>query len=278
MASEQSCRVMANRIKTLLIHGVTADKNIKKYIASTFSDPDPEALREILQDETDNDRDSLTDLIFTPDETVQCRLEAQIETETFNPDDEERICRRIAMEKPESCLIFPEKRITIKLSLPTAIITAYVSRLKITQRLPLKLIAVINQQFDKAMARLIKVKLRNSGMQFTSEQVDFLYDFFKALSPSKKFLYYLNFMIPFLESLPANKTVEMALQAQREQYRNNIDLATRFEIMLKKSNMETLMLQGIRTPHISKAETIENIATIDDICYALWSQTDQIET
>ncbi len=271
MASKQSCQVMADKIKNILIHGVTTDKNIKRYITSTFSDTNPEALQEILHDETDHDRDSLIDLIFTPDETVQCQLETQIETERFNSDDEKHLCRLIAMDKPESCLIFPEDRITIKLPLTPAIITAYVSRLKLTQRLPLKLRTVINQQSDKAMARLIKVKLRNSGMQFTSEQIDFLYDFFKALSSSKKFLYYVNFVIPFLESLPANKTVEMALQAQREQYLNNIDLATRFEIMLKKSNMETLMLQGIRTPHISKAETIENIATIDDICYAIWS-------
>ena len=273
MASEQSCRVMANRIKTILIHGVTADENIKKYIASAFSDPDPEALQEILYDEADNDRDSLIDLIFTPDETVQCQLEAQIETETFNSCDEKHLCRLIAMDKPESYLIFPEDRITIKLPLTPAIIAAYVSRLKITHRLPLKLIAVINQRFDRETVLPVKVKLRNSGMRFTLEQIDFLSAFFNALSPAKKFLHYLNFVIPFLESLPANKTVEMALQAQREQYLNNIDLATRFEIMLKKSNMETLMLQGIRTPHISKAETIENIATIDDICYALWSQT-----
>jgi len=278
MASEQSCHKLANRIKTILIHGVTADKNIKKYIASTFSDPDPAALREILHDETDNDRDSLTDLIFTPDETVQCQLEAQIETETFNYDDEERLCRRIAMERPESCLILPDDGVTIKLPLTPAIITAYVSRLKITQRLPLELRNVINQQSDKTTALQIKVKLRNSGIQFTSIQIDFLHDFFKALSPVEKFMYYLNFVIPFLESLPANKTVQKALQDQREQYLNNIDLATRFEIMLKKSNMETLMLQGIRTPHISKAETLAKIAAIDDICYSLWSKADKLET
>ena len=244
---------MADRIKTILIHGITADQNIKRYIASTFSDPDPEVLREILHDETDNGRDSLTDLIFTPDETVQCQLEAHIETETFNYDDEKRLCRRIAMEKPESCLILPDDGVTIKLPLTPDIITAYVSRLKLTQRLPLELRTVINQQSDKATALLIKVKLRNSGMQYTSEQIVFLVDFFKALLPGEKILYYLNFVIPFLESLPANKTVQKVLQNQREQYLNNIDLAKRFEIMLKKSNMETLMLQGTRTPHISKA-------------------------
>ena len=88
----------------------------------------------------------------------------------------------------------------------------------------------------------------------------------------------MNFVIPFLESLPANKSVQKALQDQREQYLNNIDLATRFEIMLKKSNMEILMLQGIRTPHISKAETLAKIAAIDDICYSLWSKADKLET
>jgi len=278
MASEQSCHKLANRIKTILTHGVTADQNIKKFIASTFSNPNLEALREILYDKTDNDKDSLTDLIFSPDEAVQCQLETLIETETFNSGDEKRICRRIAMEKPESCLIFPDAGVTIKLPLTPAIITAYVSRLKLTQRLPLKIRTVINQQSDKATALLIKVKLRNSGIQFTSEQIDFLDVFFKALSPGEKILHYLNFVIPFLESLPANKTVQKALQDQRQQCLNNIDLATRFEIMLKKSNMETLMLQGIRTPHISKAETLAKIAVIDDICYALWSKADKLET
>jgi len=272
MASEISCLKLAERIKTILIHGVTADKKMQRYIASVFFSPDTEALREILYDEADNDRDSLIDLIFTPDETVQCQLEALIETDRFDSGDEEHICRIIEMEHVKSCLIFPDERMTIKLPLTPAIISAYVSRLKLTQRLPLKLITTINQRFDKATSLLIKVKLRNSGMRLTSERIDFLCAFCKTLSNSKKFPDYLNFMIPFLESLSADTTVREALQDRRTQYMNHIDQARWFETKLKKSNMETLMLQGIRTPYISIVETMAKIAAIDDICCAIGSK------
>ena len=256
------------------MHGVIADKDMKKYIASVFSDPDPAELQNILHDKADSDSDSLIDLIFTPDETVQCQLETLIETEPFNFRDEECICQRIEMQVPESYLIMPDDGVKITLSLTPGIITAFVSRLKLTQRLPLKLRTVINQQSDQETALRIKVKLRNSGMKFTSASIDFLCAFFKALSQSKRFPDYLDFVIPFVESLPANTTIRMALQNQRNQCQNHIDLANRFEILLKQSNMETLMLQGIRTPYISKAETLAKIAVIDDIYYAIMARTE----
>jgi len=278
MASEQSCRVMASRIKTILIHGIAADKKTQQYIASVFLSPGPEMLRKILHDETDSDRDSLLDLIFTPDETAQCQLEALIEAGNFDSGDEKRICRIIGMESAKSCLILPNERISISLPLTPAIILAYVSRLKLTRTLPLKLIAVINQRFDKAVALQVKVTLRNSGLRFTGAQIDFLSKFFKVLSSDKKFQDHFNFMIPILESLPANKTIRKALQDQRKQYINHIDQAAQFKKMLEKGNMETLMLRGIRTPYISEAQTLAKIAAIDDICYSIWTKKENFET
>lgn len=245
------------------------DKRIQKFIASAFSDPDPKELGRILNDETNSDRDSLLDLIFSPDESVQRQLEPLLESENFNSEDEKQVIRRIQKAAPKSELVLSDDDIRIELRLTPSIVAAFVDRLNITQRLPDQLTAIIDQHPDQARVLDVKVRLRNSKLIFTPAISAFLSIFFKTLLPSDRFDVYFNFVLPRLQGLPAGQAVIPALQVMREQYRLQLDQAARFETMLKRNNVETLMLQGIRTPYISKTETRANIAIIDDLCYML---------
>ncbi len=269
MASQSSCIKLADRIVSILARGVVMDEQTRSFITSILSDPDPTELGRILKDETNSDRDSLLDLIFTPDESVQRQLEPSLETEDFNSEDEKRITRRILEKTPPSGLIPPDADIRIELSLTPDIITAFVNRLNITQRLPAQLAAIINQHPDRDKVLTLKVRLRNSKLIFTPAIIAFLSIFFKTLLPSDRFYEYFNFVLPRLQSLPADQAVIPSLRLMREAYRRQLDQATRFDTMLKHNNMETLMLRGIRAPYISKTETRANIAIIDDLCYIL---------
>ncbi len=52
--------------------------------------------------------------------------------------------------------------------------------------------------------------------------------------------------------------------------------AERFEKQLAKDNIETLILKGVRTPHIDQADTRHKIARIDAVCLAVFGITDPL--
>jgi hypothetical protein len=51
----------------------------------------------------------------------------------------------------------------------------------------------------------------------------------------------------------------------------------KFEEQLKKSNMETLILQGVRSPYISKDEARNKMRIIDRTSLAVFGKTDYFE-
>ena len=52
--------------------------------------------------------------------------------------------------------------------------------------------------------------------------------------------------------------------------------AKRFEKQLAGNNIETLILKGVRAPHIDQADTRDRIARIDAICLAVFGVTDSL--
>ena len=69
------------------------------YIEETFSNPTFYEPRKILEDETDSERDSLIDLVFTPDIPTQCKLEPLIEKSNIDRRIESRIKRYLLEQK-----------------------------------------------------------------------------------------------------------------------------------------------------------------------------------
>jgi hypothetical protein len=51
----------------------------------------------------------------------------------------------------------------------------------------------------------------------------------------------------------------------------------RFETLLRQSNMETLMLHGVRAPHASPGELIHHMRLIDLICLRIFGKTETID-
>ena len=46
---------------------------------------------------------------------------------------------------------------------------------------------------------------------------------------------------------------------------------------MRKTNIETLLLQGERFPHIDRVQTMKSIAVIDRICLAVFGKTEPVE-
>ncbi|MCK5205289.1 MAG: hypothetical protein KAR15_15505, partial [Desulfobacterales bacterium] len=68
---ESKNKQLADRIIDILQSGLTMNADTLHYIDSTFSNPSIGELEELLQDESSCETDSLIELLFFPDESVQ---------------------------------------------------------------------------------------------------------------------------------------------------------------------------------------------------------------
>ena len=80
-------------------------------------------------------------------------------------------------------------------------------------------------------------------------------------------------MLNFLEEIDDHKNIFSALLKKKNDYLQNIRKAEQIKKQIAGKNMETLILQGIRVPHISKESARKNIELIDRINLAVFGQT-----
>ena len=119
-----------------------------------------------------------------------------------------------------------------------------------------------------------KVKLRNARFQASENRVSFLCEFFEKMEDEDDT--YLDFILSFFEESRDSSDIYELLQSKKKSFFQNHQKAKRFQEMLNTHNMETLMLRGIRIPHIETAEEVRKMRLIDGICHAVYGKTEHI--
>ena len=79
MNSEEKCEMLADEIKAIISEGIALSDDVVHYIDSTFSSPTIKELQAILDDDSNCEGDTLMELLFFPDESIQVRLEQALE-------------------------------------------------------------------------------------------------------------------------------------------------------------------------------------------------------
>jgi hypothetical protein len=98
----------------------------------------------------------------------------------------------------------------------------------------------------------------------------FLRSFFEKLKVEENYLFKcLDFMLDFFDGLKDDRNILQSLEDRKGFYFQNLQKAARFEELLNKNNMETLISRGVRIPHISKEDAMHNIVIIDAITLAV---------
>ncbi len=274
MKTEIKCISFADKIHKILRAGLILNRETLHYIDSTFLNPSVKDLESILNDASEPDRDALVELIFFPDEWFQAQLEQTLEHDTFHTDDEEKIIHLLIEKKTATVLLFPDKRKPLRVVMPYPAAQKFVSRLNISKQLDHNILDTINTQISPEYRDLIKVKLRNSKLTPTRQQIFFICSFFKTAKVEESiFFQCLNFILNFLDEMDQKQNITSALQEKKNYYHQTIRKADQFEKQISGNNMEMLILQGTRIPHISKEEAHKKIELIDRISLAVFGQT-----
>ncbi len=269
-SEEKKCFLLAEKIERIFRDGFVLSNDIMHYIDSTFSNPSINEFEEIIYDEDNCERESLIELLFFPDEPVQIKLEELLESKDFKKEDEEKVINYILNKKLVTTIHFPENKGSIKFIVPKLSALQFVSRLNISRKLNKRLLETINKFVSDKRKNLVKIRLRNDSVKLTENKIMFMCSFFEKLKVEENcFFKCLDFILDFFERLDDDSNILLSLENRKEFYFQNLQKAARFEELLHKNNMETLISGGVRIPHISKEDAMHNIVTIDTITLAV---------
>jgi len=266
------------RIIKALENGGCLTVAILDYIDAVLFSPEPDRLAAFLTDDTDSQRDTLLDLIFYPDQAVQIDLEPLLEAARYSVADERKLHDRLLARAIPVRVNMPDGRPLASILVPDFIKSQYLARLNISWQMDPHVAAAIENGLSAAMRPIVRVRLRNADICTASGRRDFLCRFFQQMTERHPdYLDCLDVVLSLLQT--ADKGVDgydLLIEHKRSLFRS-LQQARRFERLMGQSNMETLMLQGVRAPHVSPNALIHHMRLIDMICFGIFGHTEAID-
>ena len=265
-------------IAEVLENGGRLTEAVLDFIETSLFSVTPERLTTFLiSDDNESERDSLLDLIFSPDLAVQIALEPLLEAARYTPEDDAALHDQLLARPIQARIRMPDGRQLACIQVPDFIKSQYLDRLNISWQLDSLVSLAIDKGVSAAMAGKVKVRLRNARICPTAEQQSVLCCFFERMADSETdYMACLELLLSLIGD--AGRPVDFydhLITHKRFLFRS-LRQAQRFETLLRRSNMETLMLQGVRAPHAPHDELLYHMRLIDLICARLFGKTEAI--
>lgn len=277
MTNEKNRKILTRTIEKILQQGMELSPDALHYIDSTFSNPTLEELEKILTAESNSEKDSLMELLFFPDQSVQIQLEDLLESCEWNEDDEKKLQAELSSKQLKATLRFPAGRGQLMLAVPSWTMRRFITHLNVSKKLSPALVKAICRRVPEQFQSACKVKLRNARFRATENKIAFLCALFEKMeAESDIVMRCFALMLTFMEEFPDDGNIFEALMQKKRFYFQNLQKARRFEEQIKHSNMETLIMQGVKIPYIDIEDARIGMELIDRVCYAVFGKSDYL--
>jgi hypothetical protein len=268
---------LADAVARLFRQGIRLNDAAWHFINSTCGHPTPEMLEAVLSDTSHPERETLLELIFFPDADQQAVLEDEIASGGFTGGSEAAVLARLTRNPLEAHLIIPQDPKTLRVAVPKWAASAFLSRLHIGKAIDPRLPAAVDPSLPESVRMRVRVALRNSRFDPSEKKIRFLCNFFRETAAGDDdFLPMVDFVLGFLGDVDDGAGIYRALVDRKRSCFRSLQQAMKFEEQLERHNIETLLLQGVRAPHIDKAEMRRTTAWIDRICHAVFGRTEPV--
>ncbi|WP_319407460.1 hypothetical protein [uncultured Desulfosarcina sp.] len=277
-ATSENKRHLLARIIEALENGGGLTDAILDYIDAALFSPEPDRLASFLTDDANSERDSLLDLIFFPDQAAQMNLEPLLEAARYSVEDKIKLHDRLMARAVHARVNLPDGRKLVSLLVPDFIKSQYLERLNIAWQMDPQVATAIEKCLPAALGPIVKVRLRNAGIGTGSGHGVFLCRFFERMADSHPdYLACLDLALSILQTVDDGVDVYDRLVEHKRSLFRSLQQARRFETLLGQSNMETLMLQGVRAPHVSPNTLMQHMRRVDLICFGIFGKTEAID-
>jgi hypothetical protein len=272
--TRSKCQKFALVIQAIFEKGLHVSQDSRHFILSTISISDIRELETLLTDPSNCESDSLVELIYFPDESIQMRLEDRLESEAFQQKDKETVLEHLLSCRGNTLVNFDDLQTVLTIRTLESGARAFLARLNITRHLDPELIRVIDHRAGKKEGRKYKVWIRNMVMDLRERDTIFLKDLFvKMDARHEKFDDYLHFSLRFLEESQNDTDLLQSLIKHKHRCLRHLQQNDRLEAYRRNHNVETLMAHGIRIPHTDKQALLLQVARVDDIGLALFKRS-----
>jgi hypothetical protein len=274
----KKCELLAEEIARILREGIRLGPEAVHFIDSTYANPSFQDLSNILEDESGCDRDTLLELIFFPDESIQARMENLLESLDLGKKEVQGVRERLLQKDRLTTVYFPGTVKPLMIQMPGSAVDQFLTRLNIAKRLDEALVDTVHKNVSENIAALIKVKLRNARKPAVGSKKQFLIAYFEKMKTSdNEIIECLELVLDVLDDREDNADIFNDLMARKKCYFKGLLAADTFAAKLKKTNMEILMAQGQRAPCIHRAEATRKMALIDKVSLSVLGKTRPLE-
>jgi len=266
MRSDHVRRLAVECIVELLRKGLKVESDVLDFIESTFGVHSIEDIQSIINNDDDDTRDSLIELILFPEVTMQESLEEFLSHHKIGPEDETAILNCLRVEVPLITAVVPEMNHRLTIPLTPDNLAKLIVRLRIRWSPSPELSRAILSSIPIEECNRIRVKLRNLPVAYTPIRTEFLCRFLNTIQFREiDFEDCFDYTLHLLGELSENLEGRLVLQKKRKRLETQLVQAEKIEQELAKNNMETLMLRGVRPLSASAESLRREIALLDRI-------------
>ncbi|MBW1899968.1 MAG: hypothetical protein JRI61_13090 [Deltaproteobacteria bacterium] len=277
MSEDEKNRELAFRIAGILEKGLILNDRVLHFMDTTFGSFLPENMKEVVQDDERCERESLLELIFFPDESIQVQIEDILCAKEYTEEDETGIIDSLVSRIQSVELDFPESPGKLKISFSRESAKKFVSRLKVSSTPDKELIRSVKKYVAPNRAGLVLVKLRNAAIPRTDNVIDFLSRFFQKIGSDRPdFLDCLAFILKFSQGMDEKSNIFQSLMDRKKSCVQAVEKAAEYEKQLARYNMEIMIMKGERNPCVNIDEIKKTIAIIDRISLSVFNRSDSL--
>jgi hypothetical protein len=245
-----------------------------RFIDSTFSDPSAAELAAILGTDADSERDSLLELLFSPDESIQLELEEFLVTKGSRGLNEEgRVVERICRPPLTAAFRLPENRGVVNVAVTPRLARRFVYQLKIDRLIPESVAADIESRLTGRDRLRLRVLLRGARFDFSPSNTDFLCRLIGQLGFAddggwESFA----FALEMLAGADSAADIYRLLEERKKLLVKALHHSRQLHEQLAAANIETLLSRGQRLTWIDETATLRQLVCIDRIGLAAFGR------
>jgi len=269
---------LAQAIGQLLKEPISVTPAVAEFAASALGLTSPAEIAAVLTQGTTDDREQLLDLLLFPDEAAQVLLEPLLESLPLGNDAPARLLAAMKNHRPHLVLQLPDTGRQVKFTLPGDTLERYLSRLNPQRSLERETRTCIQQNLADSRQIAVKVAIRNHNLPADPRPWRLLRRFIAAGdAAAADYAGCLNMVLQLLETRPVPDDYYPALARQKHIYAGELRRWEQFNQHQQRLPMESLLLQGIHPPALTREDLLKSMDRIDRISLALFGRMEPVE-
>lgn len=275
MTHNPQCHALADRIRQIFRDGFFVTADMIQFMESLCPVSPAEGFERWFADPEDIETASFLEYIFTPDDAIQDRLEDHLWQGSYRKSDESEVVEMLTRHPQKSPVRFEGYQQTIWVHIPPDCIQRFVLLLRITHRLDPELDHAIRQNLDRRKQRTARICFRNAKYMSTARITPFLCKLLECLADEKDdCIVCLQFALEALEEINPDADLYSEFMGLKRRHFKRCLQADKHMSLLAEHNVETLLSQGVRMPHIDRNVEAKKMDMIDRICLAVFGKTE----